>query len=273
MTPVEDSAPRKGGGNTRRNLLLLLLSLVIGGGGAWLAKGFIEKKVNYYRAQLEKTQPMVQVVVPVRDMRRGEIVTEQDLALREVPAEFAHVGAVRNENYQIAVGQRLSFDIAKGRPLLWAHLEGGLSPTFSGMLSEGMRALTVPVDEVNSISGFLQPGDNIDLFMNYQKAVFPVVQNLHILATGTRTVRDKTGQVTGTYQTITVEVAPEVAKKITLARSVGSITATLRNPQDAGPIDSNPYTVAQLLNKPPVVKKKRRILPKKKGIQYIIGGI
>ncbi len=259
---------------TRRHLLLLFLSLAIGAGGVYLARNFIEQQISYYRAQLEKSEPMVSVVVPVRNMRSGEVVQAQDLALREIPAAFAHEGAVRNENYEIAVGQRLSFDIAQGRPLLWAHLESGLSPTFSGVLTEGKRALTVPVDEINSISGFLRPGDNIDLSVSYRQTVFPVVQNLHVLATGSRTTRDKTGRAIGRYQTITVEVDPETAKKITLARTIGQITASLRNPKDTAPTDPSPYTVAQLLNRPsPPPRKKRRVVRKKKpSIQYIIGG-
>ncbi len=268
---IEDLEGKRGGKGWK-NLLLLGLSLLIGAGGVYLARNFIKEKVDYYRSQLDKHEAMVKMVVPVRDMRRGETVRSVDLALREIPLSYAHKGAVGSDNYEIAVGQRLSFDIAAGRPLLWAHLEGGLSPTFSGAVTKGKRAITVPVDEINSISGFLAPGDNIDLYMTYRQAVVPVIQSLHVLATGSRTVRDKTGRSTSTYQTITVEVAPKVAKKIMLARSVGEITAALRNPKDRRPSGLSAYTLADLLNKPRQArKKKRRVVPKAR-IEYIIGG-
>ena len=270
-TTIVNSEPEKKT-KSGKNFMMLALALALGGGGVYLANDFIEDKIAFYRSQLEKTEPMVQMVVPVRHMARGEIVTQNDLALREIPASYAHSNAVGNENFDIAVGQHLSFDIAEGKPLLWAHLEGGLAPTFSGSLADGMRAMTIPVDEVNAISGFLQPSDNIDLFMTYEEKVYPVIQNLHVLATGTKTITDKTGQATGIYQTITVQVSPETAKKIVLAHSVGKITATLRHPKDQQAVNPSPYTVAQLLNRPKPVKKKKRKVVRKKGIEYIIGG-
>ncbi|HHJ14797.1 MAG TPA: Flp pilus assembly protein CpaB [Gammaproteobacteria bacterium] len=265
---IEPEAESRPGRRSARHFILLGMALLLGAGGVFLAQKFIDAKIDYYRRQAEKTEPMVQVVVPARDMVRGEVVTLKDMLKRDVPTSFAHINAVTPRDFDRAAGQRLSFDIARGKPLLWAHLEGGRAPTFSGKLEEGKRALTVPVDEINSISGFLQPTDNIDLFMTYQKQVMPIVQNLHVLATGSRTMRDKSGQATGVYQTITVEVTPEIAKKITLARSVGKITATLRNPQDQDPISKRPYTVRELLNRPRVVRRQ----VKKRGIEYIIGG-
>jgi pilus assembly protein CpaB len=267
---IENNEPKQEK-KSSKNWIMLMLSLALGGGGVFLANDFIDDKIAYYKSQFEKTEPMIKVVVPVADMVRGQRITQNDLSLREVPVQFAHANAVTNANFDVAVGQHLSFDIASGKPLLWAHLEGGLSPTFSGSLVNGLRAMTVPVDEVNSISGFLQPSDNIDLFMTYKKTVFPVIQNLHVLATGTKTITDKTGRATGTYQTITVQVTPEIAKKIVLARSIAPITATLRNPKDEASISASAYTVAQLLNIPKPVKKRR--LPRKKGIEFIIGGV
>ncbi len=249
MATIEEQSRR--GRKSSKTFVMLFLSLALGAGGVYLAKGFIENKVNYYKSQLEKTEEMVKVVVPVRPMARGEVVTASDLALREMPARFAHDNGLTEANHGVALGQRLSFDVGKGKPLLWAHLEGGLTPTFSGKLEDGFRALTVPVNEVNSISGFLQPTDNIDLFLTYKDTVFPVMQNLHVLATGIKTETDKTGRSTGkTYNTITVQVTTDEAKKIVLAQSVGKLTATLRNPKDEGPIPNHTLTVSELLNKP-----------------------
>jgi len=271
-----DGVRRKRRIGINKNILVLLFSLVLGAFAVYMAKDFIEEKVNYYKSQLEKTEEMVQVVVPKRNMKRGEIVSSNDFSLREIPVKYAHLNAVTASTFNVAVGQRLSFDVAGGKALLWAHLEGGIMPTFSGKVPKGKRAMTVTVDKINSISGFLQPTDNIDLLLEYKSEIFPIVQNLHVLATGTRTRIDKTGRETGNaYNTITVEVTPDVAKKIALARSIGSLTAMLRSPKDDRPIGKNVMTVAQLLNKPkpkPKVKR-RRIVRKKRGIEFIIGGV
>lgn len=257
-----------------KNLVMLLLSLALGGFAVYMAKGFIEDQINYYKSQLEKTEEMVEVVVPKRNILRGEVVSSQDFAVREIPQKYAHANAVTKSTFNIAVGQRLSFDVAEGKALLWAHLEGGIVPTFSGKVPEGKRAMTVTVDKINSISGFLQPSDKIDLFLEYEKKIYTIIQDLPVIATGTKTRIDKTGRAGGdSYNTITVEVSPEMAKKIALARRIGSLTAVLRAPKDDKKIDTNTLTVAQLLNKKPKPKRKNRPrVRKKKGIEFIIGG-
>ena len=262
--------------HVNKNVVMIAISILLGAAGVYLAKQFIENKVDFYRSQMEKTENVTQVVVAARNMLRGETITPNDLLLRDVPQAFVHESAVREANYGIAVGQKLSFDINHGEPLLWAHLEGGMVPTFSGKVSEGMRALTVIVDEVNSFSGFLQPKDNIDLLLTYKNGsedyVVPIMQDLPVMATGVKTSVDKTGQASGqVYRTITVEVSPEDAKRITLAREAGRITAVLRHPSDAAPIDAKALTVSQLLGHKPPAKPK--VVRKERGIEYIVGGV
>ncbi|MEW8085352.1 MAG: Flp pilus assembly protein CpaB [Candidatus Thiodiazotropha endolucinida] len=275
MQTKDSTGQRKKVSIFNKNVIMLIISVALGVGGVYLTKDFIEKKVNYYKSQLEKTEEMVALVVPNRNIQRGTIVTLRDFSVRRIPAKYAHKNAVTESTFGTATGQRVSFDITKGRPLLWAHLEGGLIPTFSGKLKPGKRALAFTVDKINSISGFLQPNDKIDLLLDYKDRIIPIIQNLHVIATGTYTQIDKTGrQSDDSFRIITVEVTPEVAEKITLAKSIGKITALLRSPQDDELISDDPMTVARLLNKPnPKPKTRKRIVRKEKGIEYIIGGI
>ncbi|PUB84790.1 MAG: Flp pilus assembly protein CpaB [gamma proteobacterium symbiont of Ctena orbiculata] len=275
MHTKDSTGQRKKVSIINKNVIMLIISLALGVGGVYLTKDFIEKKVNYYKSQLEKTEEMVALVVPNRNIQRGTVVTLRDFSVRKIPAKYAHKNAVTESTFSTATGQRVSFDITKGRPLLWAHLEGGLIPTFSGKLKPGKRALAFTVDKINSISGFLQPNDKIDLLLDYKDRIIPIIQNLHVIATGPYTHIDKTGrQSDDSFRIITVEVTPEVAEKITLAKSIGRITALLRSPQDDKLISDDPMTVARLLNKPnPKPKIRKRIVRKEKGIEYIIGGI
>ncbi|MBT3043567.1 MAG: Flp pilus assembly protein CpaB [Candidatus Thiodiazotropha sp. (ex Codakia orbicularis)] len=275
MQTKDSTGQRKKVSIFNKNVIMLIISVALGVGGVYLTKDFIEKKVNYYKSQLEKTEEMVALVVPNRNIQRGTIVTLRDFSVRRIPAKYAHKNAVTESTFGTATGQRVSFDITKGRPLLWAHLEGGLIPTFSGKLKPGKRALAFTVDKINSISGFLQPNDKIDLLLDYKDRIIPIIQNLHVIATGPYTQIDKTGrQSDDSFRIITVEVTPEVAEKITLAKSIGKITALLRSPQDDKLISDDPMTVARLLNKPnPKPKIRKWIVRKEKGIEYIIGGI
>jgi pilus assembly protein CpaB len=276
---VDNARSRKIKLGLNKNVVMLFLSLGLGAAGVYYSREYIEDKVNYYRAQLEKTEEMASVVVPKRKLLRGEIVSPQDLALREMPIQYVDSNSVNGANYETAVGQRVSYDVDEGRPLLWAHLEGGLTPTFSGKVPSGMRAITVAVDEINSFSGFLQPKDRVDLLLTHgsgeNSSTYPLIQNLDVMATGVKTVVDKTGQsAPKTFRTITVKVTDEEAKKITLAYEVGKLTAMLRNPEDEAPLDSAPMTANKLLNKKPPVKKNKIVRRKTEpGVEFIVGGI
>lgn len=273
--------------NSRRlpgkNIVMFLLSLAIGAGGVLFSKQYIEEQIDTYRRQLDKTEPMAKVVVPARNMQRGEVMTKDMLVIRDIPQQYADTNSVTGADYELALGQRLDFDIDEGRPLLWAHLEGGRSPTFSGQVPAGLRAMTVRVDEINSISGFLQPDDRVDLLMSHNIAgkqeIFPLIERLQVIATGVQTMVDKNGVAsTRSFSTITVQVSFDQAQRITLAQQVGKITAVLRNPEDEAPLLGTPMNVAQLLGivepveapeekKPPV--RRRKPEPK---VEFIVGG-
>lgn len=263
-----------------KSSLVFTLSILMGAVGVFYSQNYIESQVDFYKGQLEKTEEMVQVVVPRRALARGHSLRSGDLSLREIPVKYADANALTESSYQAAIGQRLAFDLSEGRPLLWAHLDGGRSPTFSGMVPEGSRALTVRVDEINSISGFLQPSDRIDLLLTHgtgsSNAVFPIIQKLVVIATGVQTQVIKNGQGgKRVFNTITVNVSPENAKKITLAQKIGKLTAVLRNPDDDSPLSDIPMTTARLFNKPvrsKPVKRVVKVVPPKPQIEYIIGG-
>lgn len=267
-----------------KNIAMFLLSIVMGGAAVYFSRQYIEEQVNFYKSQLDKTEAMVEIVVPNRRLKRGEILLASDLSIREIPEKYADSHSVTSGTYEVAVGQRLDFDIDEGRALLWAHLEGGVTPTFSGKVEDGYRAMTVRVDEINSMSGFLQPKDKVDLLLSYGSGsnyrIFPLIQKLDVIATGVQTIVDKSSSGNArAFSTITVHVSPVDGQKITLAQQVGKITAMLRNPDDVGPMSELPMTVAELLNEPvavvtkpmPAKRTPRKTIPEPT-VEYIIGG-
>ncbi len=137
---------------------------------------------------------------------------------------------------------------------------------------------------------FLQPADRIDLLLTHgagpEQGTTPLIDNLPVIATGVQTLVDEAGdQGRRPFTTITIEVSPRDAQRITLAQQVGRLTAVLRNPGDAESIDPSPVTVAELIGRPvePVVeivqvvaKADEASAPAKPDpeptIEYIIGG-
>ena len=272
----------RGGARSYKGIVVLLFSLGAGAAGVYLSQQYIEGQIAAGTQQEpEEEVATVAVVVPGRSLERGEIVTSEDLLLRQIPATFVDSNTVTEENVAMAVGQRMDFDIDAGRPLLWAHLAGGLTPTFSGNVAPGLRAMTVRVDDINSISGFLQPGDHVDLLMSYgsrdEQRILPVMQQLQVIATGIQTEADKAGNGgQRSFSNITVHVTPADAQKLTLAQQVGKLTAILRNPEDDGELGDHTLALPELLSlgKKPVAKpvRRQRAVAATPAIQYIIGG-
>ena len=116
-----------------------------------------------------------------------------------------------------------------------------LTGTFSQQVSRGRRALTMPVDAINSAAGLLAPGDMIDLYVSFEhqrkRITAPLLQGVRVLATGTETdawSQPLSGSPEIGYATITLDTSPEDAVKLVAARQSGTITAMLRSPLDDG---------------------------------------
>ena len=115
-----------------------------------------------------------------------------------------------------------------------------------------MRAISLKVDEVIGVAGFVVPGAKVDVVMtmNQQSQGISrvVVSNIQVLAAGTKIDQDQARDGRPVPTTVvTVLVTPEDAERISLAASVGRITLTLRNPLDVEPTVTNGTRVANLL--------------------------
>lgn len=252
--------------------VVLVIALILGASGIYFANKMIQRQIAEKEKALAGQHKMVQVVVPTRDLLLGERINSADMAIREIPEDYVDRNSVTPDRFETAVGQALVSDMQEGRPLLWAHLESGLVPTFSGKLPTGMRAVTVTVDQISSISGMLAPRDKIDLVLTMSQGssstTFPLLQNVQVLATGTRMEpsridnRDKADS----YATVTLLLSPDDAKKIILAQDSGKIQAVLRHPEDDKPSSDEKITVSTLLSNSKPGKPYT-------GVQYIIGGV
>ena len=241
-----------------RNAVLLLTALALGGLAAYSARGYIAQEIAFERERLQPKHDTVPVVVARSALSRGDVAGPDTMAVREVPREYVPASAITPDRFESYAGARLAAPMRAGEVLLQASLEGVDVSTFSAKVQPGIRALTVAVDEINSISGMLQPGDRIDLLLSArlpfmtggaqpQEITRALMQDLRVLATG-RQVRpggdDKQGR---TYTAITVEVSPEQAQRLVVAQRSGKLTAMLRNPGDHVPVAQAPMDILALL--------------------------
>lgn len=228
-----------------RSWLLLGVALLLGGLSAYGVKRYIEQHVQEIEAR-SRSGRLVKVVVPKEDLVKGTVLQSSQVAVREVPQEWAHTNAVTPEQFERVEGQQLAYPVARGEMLLWSLLEGGRAASFSARLPSGQRAITVPVDEVNAISGLLQPGDRIDLMVTAKRDnkayLFPLLQNVTVLATGAQAIPvagwDGKESSKRSFTTVTLEASPDDARRVLAAREVGKLSAMLRAPGDKAEIAS-----------------------------------
>lgn len=224
-----------------KNWIVLLAALGVGGLAAFGAKNYLSGQMAEIEAR-EKNKAMVQVVVAKSDLPKGSPLTAETVAVRAIPKEWVHSGAITPEQFGRTEGSLLAYPAQAGEPVIWAQLEGQRAPTFSARLTAGRRAVTVPVDEISSLSGMVEPGDLIDIVVSIkhdkQNFTFTLLQSVAVLATGTKSSQqEKDPEGRGrSFTTITLDTSPEDAKRVIAAREVGRITALLRAPNDNGNI-------------------------------------
>lgn len=220
--------------------LVFAVAIGIGLMAALAARSYLSGRVADLEARARGKN--VNVVVAKSDLPKGAPLTSSSVAVRPVPADFAHSSAVLPDQFDRIEGQALAYNVKAGEMIMWNLIEQKRPPTFSARVENGRRAITVPVDEINSISGLLEPGDLIDLMVTLErkghKTTLTLLQSVRILATGQRAMDDPKSGERKTYSTVTLDADPEQAQAVVAARDAGRITALLRNPQDRQPFKS-----------------------------------
>ena len=270
----------------RRPSLVTVLAIVAVLSGAVAVIGthdYIDRSLAAERERMQPDVATVAMVVAKRDLQRGDPVTAETMAVRQIPSDLAPSSGIRPDRFESYLGSTLAMSVRSGEPLLAVAIAGADAAHFSQRLRAGSRAITIAVDEVNALSGMLQPGDRIDLMLTARTAdsrgdaqdkTVPLMQDVLILATG-RQVRpdlrsdtDNPGAQERQFGAITIEVDPDRAQRLIVAQRSGRITAMLRNPADRGAIPKTAMDVNALLGAGRVPSATRIPL----GPEMIVGG-
>lgn len=238
---------------------LLVVALVCGLLAAALTVFYLHQIEDKYRAaNIPKKETTVSVVVPKRNMAKGEVLTVKDIQKLQVPEPFLSTNVVLAKDYKKILKRTLLSPVAKGRPMNWSSITGHAADTFSENLELGTRAKSIKVNKVDSFDGLLRPGDHIDLLGNFDlkdfgvssasqsnsssEVVMPVLENVIVLSagredyTGRRYERKKNkGSIDGfdmEFTIVTVKLTPSQVARIELAEQTGDIFAVLRHPKD-----------------------------------------
>jgi Flp pilus assembly protein CpaB len=148
---------------------LPLLAGAIGFGiiAALLAMFYLNTREAQLKEQYEKDKKReVLVVVANADIRKGQEITANLFSQRPVPIGFVHDDAISPNQFDSYIGRSITTNLSRGKTLLKSFIDSDFPRDFSDIIPLGKRAITVEVDDVNSIGGFLRPGNRIDLYVN-----------------------------------------------------------------------------------------------------------
>ncbi len=219
--------------------LLLVGSTVSGLIAAFLINHHVKEKVGELEA-LSRV-PVSSRIVAASPLKAGQVLELSHLALRDIPTDWLPSRSVREEELDAVIGRELQMDLAAGEALSWSGLRRPLE-ALADRIGLGRRAVTIPVDDISSVSGLLKPDDLIDVYVSFdhhgQRVTQSLVQQMRVLATGQQLdIEQPAWRVGRNFSTVTLDSSPEEALKLITARESGVITAMLRPQQDKEAVD------------------------------------
>ncbi|KQW90226.1 Flp pilus assembly protein CpaB [Massilia sp. Root418] len=215
----------------RRAYLMLGLAVALGLAAVLLASRWLLRQAPGTAGR---------IVVAAADVNLGQRLAPDMVKLADWPADALPAGALR-ETAKLN-GRVLKTSVLRGEPLSEAKLApAGTLGGLSALIAEGKRAITVRVNDVVGVAGFALPGNFVDIIVHTQAGERQherdiskiVLERILVLAVAQEVSRDDTKP--RVVNAVTLEVTPEQAEHLDLARSVGTLSLALRNQVDPRP--------------------------------------
>ncbi|MCR9152023.1 MAG: Flp pilus assembly protein CpaB [Rhodobacteraceae bacterium] len=220
-----------------RSILVTVVGLCIAGVSAYYARDLMSDRVaqETQAIRVEAEQAMATVVVALEDIPFAAPITRKMVAVQDWPRDALPEGAFQTLDAVIGAGDEAPRSakraIAAGELLLASKLSGfGEKVTILQTLTAGTRAMTIEVNAVSGVAGFVKPGDFVDIVLTENRSgdlrARTIMQNVRVIG-----VDQEYGEGVETNRvarTLTVEVTPEDGQRLALAQRAGSLSLTLR---------------------------------------------
>lgn len=216
---------------------ILLMAVVLGAlVSAWVYNLIRTKERQVELARQQAAGATIELVVAAQEIPIGTRIEASQLRTTRWPLDAEPEGAIKKP--EEAVGQIARTTIEKNRPVVATQLVSqgvGLLPM---LITEGMRAMSVKVDSVTGVSGFITPNSRVDVLVagkpdgdgsEVERSKL-ILQNVRVLATGKSIEQQDEKPVE--VPTVTLLVSPEEAEKLTLATRQEPVRLALRNFRD-----------------------------------------
>jgi len=197
--------------------------------------------------------PKVAVLVAAQDIPVGAALSEERLAVRDVPRAYVEGRNVRAADSKKVLGGRVAGGLKAGEVLLWSDLEKFQGPTrvLSGLIQQGSRAVAID-SRAADFQGLLRPGDRVDVLLTTggrdDGGTLTLLQNLLLLSVGGSTVRgDDSSAAKASFRggsvTVSVTLVPPQVTRWRAGR--GRLTLTLHSSGDIEVVEGLAETTAK----------------------------
>ncbi len=233
-----------------KSVILLLVAVTVAGGTAMLVRGWLDSERARLAALTPRETPaplpaaLPQILVAKTDLSVGQFVRAEDLAWQPWPeSAISPTYMVQGQRpLEDFVGAVVRSRTPAGEPIIEGRL---ISPKNSGFLAAvlppGMRAVSLPVNPTTGVSGFVFPGDRVDLLLTVSvkvenanggekvdhKATETILSDVRVLAIDQR-LDNKPGETTIASR-VTLEVSPKQSEIVALVQELGRLSLSLRS--------------------------------------------
>ncbi|MNF49741.1 SAF domain protein [compost metagenome] len=211
-----------------RTLSLIGVSLVLGLGAAWMADSWLSKRLN-----ASPDDHLQSVVVAAVEIPFGQLVEAQHISTVRMPMDTVPDDAF--DSTDKVLGKIATFDILRGDIVRGARVSEHLGgSTLASLIAPDKRAVSVRVDDVVGVGGFLLPGNRVDVLATKNAdaggttPAKTILENLRVLAVDQTAGTDKTQPVV--VRAVTLEMSATEAETLVTAQTGGKLQLALRNP-------------------------------------------
>ncbi len=246
------------------NVLTLGAALICATAASFLARSWMNEQTavrHVMVAMPQETMPPATspIVVAARNLEPGEKLSSDMLRTVAWPNDARLNGAFENPALLAQPGQERTVltAITANEPVMEPKLYKAGQGSLASNLGGSMNAVTIRVNEVAGVAGFVQSGDRVDVFMTAggksgeggtpvaeQPSVVVLLRNVRVLATDQTTERK--GQA-APAKAVTLEVGTQDAQKLILASTIGELSLALRRANGGGDIPTRPIAADELI--------------------------
>jgi pilus assembly protein CpaB len=260
----------------RRPANLLFLALLIAALGAALVYRYLRgQQDELEEAKTKALGSVVEVVVADELIPIGSRIKDGQVKIVRWPKDAEPDGALYKPD--AAVNRVARVTIQKNQPIVNSYLVTEAAGLLPLLIPEGRRAMSVKVDKVSGVSGFITPNSFVDVLASGQvdragereERSKLILQNIKVLAIGTEIEQKDDGAVE--VPTVTLLVLPDEAEKLTLATRKDPIRLALRNYRDNSDVSTPGLSMNELFGRKGRVARNGKVAPARPSMEILLG--